>query len=171
MILLGGGRDTCCDRVAIGQSPIAPKERSGDHKAPEGIYRLDDKNAKSGFHLAMYVSYPHSLDRQRSAKQGVTAGSEFMMHGLKNGFGWIGRFHRRVDWTDSCIALTNSEMDPFRKLVPDGTPVEIRPRTMPVSSREILANLLSPPAPPNSDRRGKTVPQSRRARANTLPQS
>jgi len=75
----------------------------------------------------MHVSYPHSLDRERSAKQEVTAGSEIMVHGLKNGFGWIGRFHRLVDWTDGCIAQTNSEMEYFWKLVPGGTPMEIRP--------------------------------------------
>jgi murein L,D-transpeptidase YafK len=50
-----------------------------------------------------------------------------MVHGIKNRFGWLGRFHHLVDWTDGCIALTNPEMDQFWKLVPEGTPIEIRP--------------------------------------------
>jgi len=50
-----------------------------------------------------------------------------MIHGLQTGLGWIGRYHRFVDWTDGCIAVTNSEMDQIWRAVPDKTPVEIRP--------------------------------------------
>jgi lipoprotein-anchoring transpeptidase ErfK/SrfK len=31
------------------------------------------------------------------------------------------------DWTDGCIALANAEMEELWRLVPDGTPIEIRP--------------------------------------------
>jgi len=101
--------------------------RVGDHKTPEGIYVLDHKNPKSGFHLAMHISYPNSLDRERAAKEGVPPGGDIMVHGVKHGFGWVGRLHRLVDWTDGCIAVTNAEMDQFWELVPEGTPIEIRP--------------------------------------------
>ena len=77
--------------------------------------------------MAMPVSYPNELDRQRAARDGVQAGGNIMVHGIKNGLGWLGRFHRLLDWTDGCIALTNAEMDQFVKLVPEGTPIEIRP--------------------------------------------
>jgi len=50
-----------------------------------------------------------------------------MIHGIQNGLGWIGRLHRWVDWTDGCIAVTDSEMDQIWHTVPDGTPIEIRP--------------------------------------------
>jgi len=32
-----------------------------------------------------------------------------------------------IDWTNGCIAVTDAEMDEIWLLVPDGTPVEIRP--------------------------------------------
>ncbi len=48
-----------------------------------------------------------------------------MVHGIKDGFGWLGRLHRLVDWTDGCIALTNAEMHQFWELVQEGTPIEI----------------------------------------------
>jgi len=31
------------------------------------------------------------------------------------------------DWTDGCIAVTNQEIDEIWEVVPDGTPIEIRP--------------------------------------------
>jgi lipoprotein-anchoring transpeptidase ErfK/SrfK len=49
-----------------------------------------------------------------------------MIHGIKNGLGLIGRWHRLLDWTDGCIALTNAEIEELWDLVPDGTPIEIR---------------------------------------------
>ena len=50
-----------------------------------------------------------------------------MIHGLPNGFGWLGQSHRAQDWTDGCIAVTNQEMDEIWDLVVDGTPIEIKP--------------------------------------------
>jgi murein L,D-transpeptidase YafK len=50
-----------------------------------------------------------------------------MIHGLPNGFGWLGAAHRNMDWTDGCVAVTNAEIDEIWDLVPDGTPIEIRP--------------------------------------------
>jgi murein L,D-transpeptidase YafK len=45
-----------------------------------------------------------------------------MVHGMVNGLGWVGRLHRRVDWTDGCIAVTNGEMDEIWRAVPVRTP-------------------------------------------------
>ena len=45
-----------------------------------------------------------------------------MVHGIRNGLGWLGRLHRLWDWTDGCIAITNDEMQEFLDIVPDGTP-------------------------------------------------
>ena len=50
-----------------------------------------------------------------------------MIHGIRNGLGWIGRLQREVDWTKSCIAVTDPEIEEIWRLVPDGTPIEIRP--------------------------------------------
>jgi len=52
-----------------------------------------------------------------------------MIHGIRNGFGWVGSLHNRIydKWTDGCVAVTNDEIEEIWKLVPDGTPIEIRP--------------------------------------------
>jgi len=48
-------------------------------------------------------------------------------NGIKNGFAWLGGLYRLVDWTDGSIALADAEMEQFARLVPDGTPIELRP--------------------------------------------
>jgi murein L,D-transpeptidase YafK len=50
-----------------------------------------------------------------------------MVHGIRNGLGVVGRLHRLTDWTNGCIAVTNSEIEEIWRVVPDGTPIEIRP--------------------------------------------
>lgn len=49
-----------------------------------------------------------------------------MIHGQKNGFGWLSWISQWFNWTDGCIAVTNSEMDEIWDLVEVGTPIEIR---------------------------------------------
>ncbi len=50
-----------------------------------------------------------------------------MIHGLRNGCRWLGELHQYVDWTGGCIAVTDEEIDELWRVVPDGTPIEIRP--------------------------------------------
>jgi len=110
-------------RISLGGDPIDPKSRQGDHKTPEGVYVLDFRNAHSRFYKAIHISYPSNRDRA----EGVSPGGDVFLHGLPNGFGYIGSAHRLKDWTDGCIAVTNDEIDEIWKIVPDGTPIEIRP--------------------------------------------
>jgi murein L,D-transpeptidase YafK len=114
-------------RISLGQSPIGPKEQEGDMKTPEGFYTIDGRNAQSSFHLALHVSYPSSEDNARAAARGVAPGYDIMIHGLPNGRGWPGAFHRREDWTAGCVALTDEEIEELWRVTPDGTVVEIQP--------------------------------------------
>ena len=114
-------------RVSLGPYPKGPKERQGDGRTPEGLYTIDARKPDSGFHLALHISYPSVTDRARAAALRVDPGGDIMIHGLKNGLGWIGSFHHFKDWTNGCIAVTNAEMDELWKSVPVGTVVEIRP--------------------------------------------
>jgi murein L,D-transpeptidase YafK len=127
MLLMREGKILKAYKVSIGRNPIGPKTRSGDHKTPEGTYVLDWRNPKSKFHLSIHVSYPNASDSANAGRQDLQPGGDIMIHGLQNGLSWIGRFHRFVDWTDACIAVTNPEMDQIWRAVPDGTPIEIRP--------------------------------------------
>ena len=68
------GRQLKTYRVALGRSPVGPKEQEGDMKTPEGIYKIDSRNAQSSFHLALDISYPSNDDNARAAERGVSAG-------------------------------------------------------------------------------------------------
>jgi murein L,D-transpeptidase YafK len=125
--LLAGGKMIRTYKVALGRGGLAPKEREGDGRTPEGHYVIDARNADSHYHRALHVSYPNAEDRKRAARLGVSPGGAIMIHGLPNGMGWVGAAHRLYDWTLGCIAVTDDEIDEIWKLVPVGTPVEIRP--------------------------------------------
>lgn len=125
--LLSGGKVIRTYKVTLGRGGLAAKEREGDKLTPEGHYVIDARNADSRFYKALHISYPSADDRARAAKLGVPPGGAIMIHGLPNGLAWIGSVHRLFDWTQGCIALTDSEMGEVWDLVPVGTPVEIRP--------------------------------------------
>ncbi len=114
-------------KVSLGRNSEGPKERQGDNKTPEGIYTIDSRNYKSAYHLALHISYPNEKDKQAAKKLGVSPGGNIMIHGIKNGFGWLGSLHTWRDWTQGCIAVTDEEIEEIDKLVPNGTAVEIKP--------------------------------------------
>jgi murein L,D-transpeptidase YafK len=114
-------------KVALGGEPVGPKMRQGDHRTPEGTYILDHRNAHSRFYRAIHISYPNARDLAQARKLGVASGGDIYVHGLPNGYGWLGGNHRLKDWTDGCITVTNEEIDEIWRAVKDGTPIEIKP--------------------------------------------
>lgn len=127
LTLFQNGRVLKSYPVALGRAPIGAKEYEGDQRTPEGIYKIDFHKPDSDYHLALHISYPEQHDIDRAAVDGLSAGSDIMIHGLPNGRGWIGRFHRRSDWTAGCVAVANFEIEEIYRAVPDGTPIELRP--------------------------------------------
>ncbi|HEX6805797.1 MAG TPA: L,D-transpeptidase family protein [Terriglobales bacterium] len=127
MELMHAGHVLKTYKIALGGNPVGPKQRQGDHKTPEGVYTVDWRNAHSQFHRALHISYPNAADRHRARQLGVLPGGDVFIHGLPNGYGWIGAAHRAHDWTDGCIAVTDQEIEEIWRLVDDGTAVEIRP--------------------------------------------
>jgi hypothetical protein len=125
--IFSDGRQIKSYRIALGRNPVGMKQEEGDMKTPEGTYKIDSRNAESSFHLALHISYPSEEDNRRAAARGVSAGFDIMIHGIRNGFGWIGAFHRWKDWTAGCIALTDEEIEELWRVTPDGTRIEIRP--------------------------------------------
>ena len=114
-------------QIALGGNPNGPKERQGDNKTPEGIYRIDSRNKNSRYHLSLHISYPNEKDKKRAKELGVSPGGDIMIHGIKNGLSWVGDLHTEVDWTQGCIAVTDEEIEEIDRVVPHGTIVEIRP--------------------------------------------
>ncbi len=114
-------------KVALGGNPVGAKVQQGDHRTPEGIYVLDHRNIHSQYYKSIHISYPNAADRANAAKLHVAPGGDIFLHGLPNGYAWVGNQHLLKDWTDGCVAVTDEEIDEIWKLVVDGTPIEIRP--------------------------------------------
>ena len=113
--------------IALGGKPIGKKIMEGDERTPEGRYKLDYRNPNSMAHLSIRISYPDQNDVAQARAKGVSPGGAVMIHGLPKGFGYFGRLHRLLDWTDGCIGVTNLEMEEIWRCLPEGSPIEIRP--------------------------------------------
>jgi murein L,D-transpeptidase YafK len=123
--LLRNGATIAQYPISLGASPTGHKAQEGDERTPEGRYSIDWRNANSIAHLSLHISYPNSKDQAAASARGVSAGGNIMIHGLPNGWGWLGRLHLVQDWTDGCIALTNAQMQDIWARVPNGTPITI----------------------------------------------
>lgn len=127
LMLISKGEVLKTYRIALGGDPVGPKERQGDNKTPEGTYIIDSRNRDSRYHRSLHISYPNERDKRRAREMGVSPGGNIMIHGIKNGLGWVGGAHAGDDWTKGCIAVTDEEIEEIDKLAPNGTVVEIRP--------------------------------------------
>jgi len=126
MQAFSNGRVVKVYSIAIGKGH-GDKQQEGDRCTPEGIYQIINKNPNSGYHKNLGISYPNKKDREQAKKRGVPPGGDVKIHALKNGRGYIGKFHRWRDWTNGCIAVTNEEMDELYEHVQIGSPIIINP--------------------------------------------
>ena len=123
MTLYRDGKPFRTFAVALGRGGLGPKQREGDNLTPEGSYRIIGRNPNSAYHLSLRVSYPEPRDVEAARARGLSPGSDIMIHGIGRGVGW----RRFKDWTFGCIAVTDSEMEEIWRMVPDGTPIDIKP--------------------------------------------
>ena len=114
-------------KISLGQNPLHDKQFEGDKRTPEGEYKINDKNPNSSFYKNLGISYPNTEDILEAKSKNLDPGGQIKIHGLRNGFGFIGKFHRMLDWTAGCIALTNQEVDELYSAVEIGTPILIKP--------------------------------------------
>lgn len=113
--------------VALGLMPEGPKQREGDFKTPEGRYFLEAKNPNSDYFLSVKISYPSPEDVARAHARGVDPGGQIMIHGQPNEPKYNESRYQGTDWTDGCVAVSNSDMVDIWLMTDEGTPIEIRP--------------------------------------------
>ena len=113
--------------IALGIRPVGDKQEEGDFKTPEGRYILDTRNPNSEYFLSIHVSYPDAQDRREAAARGVDPGGAIMIHGQPNVPTRSETYYKTQDWTNGCIAVSNSDMIDIWLMTPDNTPIEIRP--------------------------------------------
>ncbi len=113
--------------IALGIAPVGDKETEGDFKTPEGVYTLDVRHPDSDFFLAIHISYPNSGDRREATAKGVSPGGQIMIHGQPISPTYSAAYYRKQDWTNGCIAVSNSDMIDIWLMAPNDIPIEIRP--------------------------------------------
>ena len=113
--------------IALGIVPVGDKEKEGDFKTPEGEYVLDRRNPDSDYFLSIHISYPSAEDRQVAAAAGVDPGGAIMIHGQPNVPTRSEAYYRTQDWTNGCIAVSNSDMIDIWLMTGTNTPINIRP--------------------------------------------
>jgi murein L,D-transpeptidase YafK len=127
LYLYNGDRLLGVYKVALGLSPVGQKERERDYKTPEGRYFLARRNTRSDYFLAIQVSYPNKQDELRAHKKGWAPGGAIMIHGFPNSPHHPWAYYDANDWTDGCIALSNSDMVEVWMRTQDNIPIDIYP--------------------------------------------
>ncbi|MGC3983038.1 MAG: L,D-transpeptidase family protein [Steroidobacteraceae bacterium] len=110
--------------VRLGLRPEGAKEFEGDFRTPEGHYQLARRNPQSDYFLSIQVNYPNDKDVARAKRQGQKPGDMIMIHGLPNTPRKPLDYYQRFDWTDGCIAVSNSDMVEIWLMTKAGTPIE-----------------------------------------------
>jgi murein L,D-transpeptidase YafK len=127
MYLMHGSTVLRSYRVALGLNPVGPKEQEGDSRTPEGHYQLTRRNPRSEYFLSIQVSYPNDRDLQRARRNRLTPGGAIMIHGLPNELRREPAYYEKRDWTDGCIAVSDSDMLEIWLMTPQDVPIDILP--------------------------------------------
>ncbi|MGE0714567.1 MAG: murein L,D-transpeptidase family protein [Alphaproteobacteria bacterium] len=125
--LMKDGKAVRTYRVDLGWQTLGHKQNEGDGRTPEGIYTIETRNARSGYHRALKISYPSPDDRARANARGLSPGGLIMIHGQPNDPRSYDRAQKKRDWTEGCIAVRNEEIEEIWSMVADGTTIEILP--------------------------------------------
>lgn len=125
--LIVDGRPIRTFDIALGIRPSGDKQVEGDFKTPEGIYVLDTRNPHSEYFLSIHVSYPNNQDIREAQSLGLSPGGAIMIHGQPNEPTRSEAYYRTQDWTNGCIAVSNSDMIDIWLMTGSNTPIEIRP--------------------------------------------
>jgi murein L,D-transpeptidase YafK len=127
MYLMHGDTVLRSYRVALGLNPVGPKVQEGDSRTPEGHYQLTRRNPHSEYFLSIQVSYPNDKDLQRARRNRLTPGGSIMIHGLPNELRREPGYYEKRDWTDGCIAVSDSDMLEIWLMTPQDIPIDILP--------------------------------------------
>jgi murein L,D-transpeptidase YafK len=127
LMLMSGDTVLRSMNIALGLMPRGPKRQEGDFRTPEGRYFIEAKNPDSDFFLSLKVSYPNASDRELARRLGVDPGGQIMIHGLPNDPRLAEASYKEIDWTDGCIAVSNSDMVDLWRLTAVSMPIEILP--------------------------------------------
>lgn len=120
------GKKKCEYDAEFGKNWMGKKRLKGDKATPEGIYLVKNKIPanKTKYFRALLLNYPNRVDIDNFNKDketGILPGNA-QIGGLVEIHGNGGK---GTDWTDGCVALTDSDMLKIYNIIQVGTPVVI----------------------------------------------
>ena len=94
-------------------------------RLPQGNYVIIEKNSRSRFykHLAFVPAEFVAIEDGKPRKTKSVSAS--WIHGMKRGYGFIGKFHRWFEWTKGGVAITDDEIDDLFGKIDPGAKVNI----------------------------------------------
>lgn len=134
------------ENISIGRGGAAPDRQSKDRRTPLGEFRIARVKHDSDYHLFLGFDFPTTAHADRALARGWISFEDYREIALAArearlppqdtplggylGIHGIGKgdleLHRRLNWTEGCIALTNEQVDQLARWVRLGTPVEVR---------------------------------------------
>ncbi len=134
------------DNPAVGRYGTAETRRRGDRTTPLGSFRINRIDRDSDYRLFLGLDYPTMRHARQARDDGTISRAEY--HAYVDAYAERGRhpqdtalgghigihgvgdldveIHRRVNWTNGCIALENEQIETLAELVDVGTRVYIR---------------------------------------------
>jgi len=114
--------------VSLGKNPVGTKQQEGDNRTPEGEFWISRKLCSPKYYRSLCISYPRPEDRASAAKRGVSPGGAITLHGQPtwNADGKGDAYTLSKNWTQGCVAVTNSAMRELWYAVREGVPIVIR---------------------------------------------
>jgi murein L,D-transpeptidase YafK len=114
--------------VSLGKNPIGHKQEKGDSRTPEGEFFIHRKLCSPKYYRSLCISYPRPSDIQSAEARGVNPGGDITIHAQPkwNADGHGDTYTLSRNWTQGCIAVTNTAMQQLWYAVREGVPIIIR---------------------------------------------
>ena len=133
--------------ISLGTVPTGHKQREGDKRTPEGLYRYTDYNASSSYHGSLLIHYPNPVDAAQAVEDGrITAvvqqeiqrtnrnqqpppmltgmGGYILVHGTHKTGENLFPSNVRYLYTDGCVGMSNDDIDELREYLHEDQAVE-----------------------------------------------
>jgi hypothetical protein len=113
-------------RAEFGRNWLGDKRYKGDNATPEGRYQIIKKlgSRYTKYYKALLINYPNSEDKDEFTRE-IRNGSLPKWSKIGNLIEIHGNGGKGINWTNGCVALSDSDMDRLFEFANVGTPVTI----------------------------------------------